>query len=91
VSENPVAKHRTKPDGALAEPGGSAKGFILRPYQQELIDKTGAALKAKRSPLVVLPTRGGKRKLMTLPTREALVARVNRMNEFKNYWPRAAC
>jgi hypothetical protein len=48
-----VAKHRTKPDGTLAEPGGSAKGFILRPYQQELIDQTGAALKSKRSPLVV--------------------------------------
>jgi hypothetical protein len=48
-----VAKHRTKPDGALAEPGGSAKGFILRPYQQKLIDQTGAALKSKRSPLVV--------------------------------------
>jgi superfamily II DNA or RNA helicase len=66
-----VAKHRTKPDGALAEPGGSAKGFILRPYQQELIDKTGAALKARRSPLVVLPTGGGK---------TALIAEIVRLN-----------
>ena len=66
-----MAKHRTKPDGALAEPGGSAKGFILRPYQQELIDQTGAALKAKRSPLVVLPTGGGK---------TALIAEIVRLN-----------
>jgi len=51
-----VAKHRTtKPADALAKPGGSTNGFTLRPYQQELIDQTGAALKAKRSPLVVLP------------------------------------
>jgi superfamily II DNA or RNA helicase len=71
VSGNLVAKHRTKPDGALAEPGGSAKGFILRPYQQELIDQTGAALKAKRSPLVVLPTGGGK---------TALIAEIVRLN-----------
>jgi superfamily II DNA or RNA helicase len=86
-----VAKHGiTKAADAPAEPGGRPEGFILRPYQQELIEQTVAALKAKRSPLVVLPTGGGKRKLITLPTREALVARVNRMNEFKNYWPRAA-
>jgi hypothetical protein len=85
-----VAKHRiTKAADAPAEPGGRPKGFTLRPYQQELIDQTGAALKAKRSPLVVLPESARKRKLMTLPTREALVARVNRINEFKNYWPRA--
>jgi superfamily II DNA or RNA helicase len=85
-----VAKHRTtKPADALAKPGGRPKGFILRPYQQELIDQAGAARKAKRSPLVVLPTGGGKRKLMTLLTREAPVARVSRMNELKNYWPRA--
>jgi hypothetical protein len=50
-----VAKHRTtKPADAMAEPGGRPKGFILRPYQQGLIDHTGAALKAKRSPLMVL-------------------------------------
>ena len=56
MSGNPVAKHRTtKPAEALAGPGGSPKGVTLRPYQQELIDQTGAALKAKRSPLVVLP------------------------------------
>ena len=51
MSGNPVPKHRTtKPADALAKPGGRSKGFILRPYQQELIDHTGAALKAKRSP-----------------------------------------
>jgi len=56
VSGNPVAKHRTtNPADALAEPEGRPKGFTLRPFQQELIDQTGAALKAKRSPLVVLP------------------------------------
>jgi superfamily II DNA or RNA helicase len=67
-----VAKHRTKPDGTLAEPWGSAKGFILRPYQQELIDQSGAALKAKRSPLVMLPTGGGKTALI------AVIVRLNR-------------
>jgi superfamily II DNA or RNA helicase len=67
-----VAKHRTtKPADALAEPGGSPKGFTLRPYQQELIDQTGAALKARRSPLVVLPTGGGK---------TALIAEIVRLN-----------
>jgi len=67
-----VAKHRiTKAADAPAEPGGRPKGFTLRPYQQELIDQTGAALKAKRSPLVVLPTGGGK---------TALIAEIVRLN-----------
>jgi hypothetical protein len=51
-----VAKHRTtKPADALAKPGGSPKGFTLRPYQKELNEQTGVALKAKKLPLVVLP------------------------------------
>ena len=54
MSGNPVSKHRTtNPADAPAELWGRPKGFTLRPYQQELIDQTGAALKAKRSPLVV--------------------------------------
>ena len=67
-----MPKHRTtNPADALAKPGGRSKGFTLRPYQQELIDQTGAALKAKRSPLVVLPTGGGK---------TALIAEIVRLN-----------
>ena len=67
-----MAKHRTtNPADALAEPEGRPKGFTLRPFQQELIDQTGAALKAKRSPLVVLPTGGGK---------TALIAEIVRLN-----------
>ncbi len=45
--------------------------FTLRQYQQELIDQTCSALKAKRSPLVVLPTGGGK---------TALIAEMVRLN-----------
>ena len=67
-----MAKHRTtKPADALAEPEGRPKGFTLRLYQQELINHTGAALKSKRSPLVVLPTGGGK---------TALIAEIVRLN-----------
>ena len=46
-----MAKHRTtKAADALAEPGGSPKGFTLRPYQQELIEQCPAPMKlAERS------------------------------------------
>ncbi len=50
--------------GATAEPGAAGVGFTLRPYQQELIDRCVAALKEKQSPLVVLPTGGGKTALI---------------------------
>jgi superfamily II DNA or RNA helicase len=50
--------------GATAEPGAAGVGFTLRPYQQELIDRCVAALKEKQSPLVVLPTGGGKTALV---------------------------
>jgi superfamily II DNA or RNA helicase len=67
-----VAKHRTsKPTEAGESPAGGPSGFTLRPYQQKLIDQTCTALKAKRAPLVVLPTGGGK---------TALIAEMVRLN-----------
>ncbi|NQV11047.1 MAG: DEAD/DEAH box helicase [Cyanobacteria bacterium] len=46
-------------------------GFTLRPYQQTLIEQTCAALKARQSPLVVLPTGAGK---------TAMIAELVRLN-----------
>ncbi|MCP9823906.1 DEAD/DEAH box helicase [Synechococcus sp. EJ6-Ellesmere] len=40
-------------------------GFTLRPYQQALIEQACVALKAQRSPLIVLPTGGGKTALIS--------------------------
>ena len=45
--------------------------FTLRPYQHKLIKQACSALKAKQSPLVVLPTGGGK---------TALIAEIVRLN-----------
>ncbi|MEI6830109.1 MAG: DEAD/DEAH box helicase family protein [Synechococcaceae cyanobacterium ELA445] len=45
--------------------------FTLRPYQQDLIAQSCRVLKAKQSPLVVLPTGGGK---------TALIAEMVRLN-----------
>ena len=46
-------------------------GFLLRPYQADLIARATAALKARQTPLVVLPTGGGK---------TALIAEIVRLN-----------
>jgi superfamily II DNA or RNA helicase len=46
-------------------------GFVLRPYQAELIARARAALKERQAPLVVLPTGGGK---------TALIAEIVRLN-----------
>ncbi len=50
------------------------KGFTLRPYQQELIDRTRAALKAKQALLLVVPTGGGKTPMIAELVRLAGIA-----------------
>jgi superfamily II DNA or RNA helicase len=56
-----MAKHRTITLTPAAPRSLAAyKGFTLRPYQQDLIDRSRTALRAKQSSLVVLHTDGGK-------------------------------
>jgi hypothetical protein len=42
-----VSGTKERGSGATAEPSAAGVGFTLRPYQQELIDRSVAALKAR--------------------------------------------
>lgn len=59
-----VSGTKERGSGATTEPGAAGVGFTLRPYQQELIDRCVVALRARQSPLAVLPTGGGKTALI---------------------------